>query len=665
MVSRLFYPRMAAENLRKNKSFYLPYLLSGVLVVSLYYMLSAIRIMVVESGMKGARSMGTILQASVPICAFMALVILFYANSFVMKRRKREFGLYSILGMEKRHISIVILWEVLYTAVLSLVLGIICGALFSQLMFLLFSKAAHFTVQLTFQIPVGPIWWTFVLFAVIFGLVLIYDIVSVFRSDPIMLLHSDKTGEREPKARWFLAGAGVLFLAGGYGLALSAKSAQEAVGIFFLAVILVVLATYCLFIAGSIALLKLLRKNQRFYYKPSNFISVSGMIYRMKQNAVGLATICILSTAVLVTLSTCFSLFLGEEDILESRFPREVQVTCMDTKNPRPLLDQAAEEHAARYGLSIKNEIGYSMVNFAVVYTEKGLDLFPDGSVDYNYIGLLSCITEAYYEEYTGESISLQEGEAAVYSTYEQPLDDTLLIGDTSFSIAKTLDTIDPSLEYNQMGLENRVIVILSSLEDLEKIVDVYNRNNPDPELFGEKYLQYYYYFDVEGEGDRTAYYDTMREAFNERVDHLSIVDNIDDARQDFYGMYGSLLFVGIFLVLMFMIATVLIIYYKQITEGFDDNKRFHIMKNVGMSNSEIRKTIQKQVLMVFFLPLGMAFLHTAVAFPVLCKVLVAFNLYNTGLFFLCTLATAVVFAVAYFIVYQITAHAYYRIVQS
>ena len=183
--------------------------------------------------------------------------------------------------------------------------------------------------------------------------------------------------------------------------------------------------------------------------------------------------------------------------------------------------------------------------------------------------------------------------------------------------------------------------------------------------MFGEKYLQYYYYFDVEGEGDREAYYNTMRDAFNERVDRLSIVDNIDDARQDFYGMYGSLLFVGIFLVLMFMIATVLIIYYKQITEGFDDNKRFHIMKNVGMSNSEIRKTIQKQVLMVFFLPLGLAFLHTAVAFPVLCKVLIAFNLYNTGLFFLCTLATAVVFALVYFIVYQITAHAYSRIVQS
>ena len=327
-MRRNFNIRMALTNIKNNQNIYLPYFMAASLIVMLFYSLRSVSFMVANSTAAGGVTMSAMLQMSSWICGILSLVILFYVNSFIMKRRKKEFGLYSILGMEKRHIALVMAWEVLITGAIGIFCGIVLGALFSQLLFLLLLKIVGLPVALEFVIPFQEA-ATFVLFGIGFLILLGYDVISVCRTDPIALLRSEKEGEREPRTKWPLAALGFVTLGAGYWLALTVKTPSDALTVFFPAVLLVIIGTYCLFVAGSILILKLLRRNKNFYYQPKNFISVSGMMYRMKQNAVGLSNICILSTCVLVTLSSTVSLFIGEEDILRARYPRQIITSCV------------------------------------------------------------------------------------------------------------------------------------------------------------------------------------------------------------------------------------------------------------------------------------------------------------------------------------------------
>ena len=311
MHNLLFYLRLARTNMKKNSSIYYPYLFACSLMAGLLYVLNSVSVMVVDSGMKGGDIMYMLVRICFFICIFFVFIILFYINSFIMKRRKREFGLFCILGMEKKHLAFVLFWEVFRSMLISLLAGIAGGILFSQLMFLLLLKFVGLPGKLVFRIPFQSVGETILIYLICFFFVLIYDIISVSRANPTELLRSSKEGEREPKTRWLAAAAGAAALGAGYVKALTTYTASDALLAFFPAVVLVIIGTYCLFQAGSIALLKALRKNKAFYYKPENFVSVSGMIYRMKQNAAGLASICILSTAVLVTLSSCLSLYAG------------------------------------------------------------------------------------------------------------------------------------------------------------------------------------------------------------------------------------------------------------------------------------------------------------------------------------------------------------------
>ncbi|WP_312645531.1 ABC transporter permease [Hydrogenoanaerobacterium sp.] len=656
-MNKFFYPRLACTNIKKNKSIYLPYLLAGTLIVALFYILSSITIMVSESHVAGGGTMGAILQLSSWVCGFLSLIILFYINSFIMKRRKKEFGLYSILGMEKRHISIVMLWEVAISGAISIICGIAGGALFSQLLFLLLLKIVGLPAALTFQIPLSSIVSTGILFGLGFVAILVFDIVGIIRSDPIALLHSTKEGEREPKARWLLALIGAVTLGGGYGLSWMVQTPSDAVAAFFFAVMLVIIGTYCLFIAGSIVVLKLLRKNKKFYYQSKNFISVSGMIYRMKQNATGLANICILSTCVLVTLSSTVCLFIGEEDILRSRFPRQVQVTCIADEQNTELVEATANSHAQEYGFTIENAVGYTSFSCATKRNNNTFDMSKFYGADTYELDM---ILLEDYNRITGASEQLKDDQILIYSSGKPLKEATITLNDQSYEVAGTIP--NPTF-ISSIGMGERLTVVVPALADLEQFRDSFNRSYGGE---NERNLWYDYKFDVLGDSNRLPdYYATMRSAFNEAVPRLGTVDNIDSARNDFYQVYGSMLFVGIFFVTLFLIAAVLIIYYKQITEGFDDHERFQIMQKVGMSDKEVRSTIQKQVLMVFFLPLGMAVLHITVAFRVLCKMLVVFNMTNTTLFLLCTIGAVLVFTVLYFVVYQLTARTYYRIVQG
>ncbi|WP_195986010.1 ABC transporter permease [Clostridium sp. D33t1_170424_F3] len=657
-MSKLFYSRLAFTNIKKNKSIYLPYLMASTLIVGLCYILRSVTIMVEQSGAKGADYMSFILGFSFWIFATIAILILLYINSFVMKRRKKEFGLYSILGMEKRHISIVIFFEVLFTGLLSLVVGILGGALLSQLMFLLLLYIVGIPSPLTFSIPLDAVSMTIVLFLYIFAFILLYDIVSICRTNPIDLLHSSKEGEREPKARWLLALGGVLTLGGGYVLACIVGNPADALLMFFPCVMLVIIGTYLLFIAGSIAVLKLMRKNRKFYYKPQNFISVSGMIYRMKQNAAGLATICILSTCVLTTLSFTVSLFIGEEDTLRSQFPRQIHVTCTDAdKASGALMNQAAQDYAKFYGFTVENPFGYAALEFTTV---KDGNHFQSSADDFSgqYYSI-SCIPLSDYNQASGSNESLAPDEVLYYDSDLTEEMDSIQIGNLTYRVKKAIPS--PDLFNNTIGM-SRATVIMPSLDEVNRLLADINGSSASY----QRITRYHYYFDVQGDQNQLpAFYENLRDGFNKTVPHLSFIKNIDDTRDDFYQLYGSFLFVGVFFVVLFLIATVLIIYYKQITEGFDDHDRFQIMQKVGMSDKEVRRTIQKQVLMVFFLPLGMAVLHMIVAYPVLCKIMTAFSMTDTTPFFICTIVTILLFAILYFIVYQRTARTYYRIVQN
>ena len=661
MGKGLFYPKLAATNLRKNHSVYRPYLLAVVLLVAMYYCLHSVSTLVVESGMAGDGFMYAILQMSAGIIGFLSVLVLFYVNSFIIKRRKREFGLYSILGMEKRHICLVMIWEVLLVAAGGVLVGMLAGAVFCQLFLMLLQRIVGLPVLLEFRIPLSAVGATAGLFAAAFVLVLLYDVASVIRSRPIELLHSDKAGEREPKARWLAAVFGLVTLLGGYWLALTVERPSDAVAVFLPAVLLVIIGTYCLFLAGSIAVLKLLRKNKGFYYRPRNFIPVSTLLYRMKQNAAGLASICILSTCVLVTLSSTVSLFLGEEDILQRQYPRAVNVDCIsETPDSLETLAEASRRHAADYGVTIENPSAYRSFSFPAIRGEGGVYT----SVPY-YGSDTDTVIVLPLEDYnacTGEQRTLAQDQALLYQDGGRWAGGAVFLDGWIYEVAGELSDMPDFVANDAIGTVSLLVV-----RDYDAMEAVCRRSNQvfagEEGVSRELYANYS--FDVSGPAELEGYYETMRDSLNETVDRLADVGIRDWNRSGFYEMYGSLLFVGIFFVALFLIAAVLIIYYKQITEGFDDHDRFHILQNVGMSDREIKKVISKQVLLVFYLPLAVAILHIAVAFPVLCKLLQAFQMYNTTLFFACTAGAAALFTVFYLLTYKLTARTYFKIVHA
>lgn len=658
-MRRFFYTRLALTNIRKNKSIYYPYLLTGTLIVALIYILDSVGTMVENSSMAGADYVAVILNMSRWVGVFVAIIVLFYINSFIMKRRKKEFGLYCILGMEKRHLSIVVGMEIIITAVVCICLGIVSGAVLSQLMFLVLLKLVKIPAVLSFSIPVSAVVSTAGLFLIEFGVILLFDILSVSRTDPIKLLHAQNEGEREPKARWSITLIGAAALGAGYFVALYINNAYEAIALFILAVILVVIGTYCLFLAGSIAVLKLLKKKKRFYYNPDNFISVSGLMYRMKQNAVGLASICILSTAVLVTLSTSVSLFIGEEDTLKAQFPYAFKVkavTSAPSEEEAVHMQHIVGEKISSAGFHIKDGIFYTNVSMTAYHQGNSfsLDKNTEGSVC-----AIKAIPLDDYNRLTGADKTLAPGEALVYKS-NIAISDKITLQGLEYKIKEFIgkpDFIDETLSISAL------IVVLPSADDLKLLSDQLSAVPTTIPMGG---LYYNYFFDLEEPAESfTPHIEEARMYLSGQIPGFSDISSVDVHKVDFYQMYGSILFVGIFLVVIFLIATILIIYYKQITEGYDDRNRFQIMQKVGMGDREVKRTIQKQVLMVFFLPAVTAVIHTAFAFKALCKVMQMFSLTNIWIFVICTAASVAGFILVYLFVYRITARIYYKIIQG
>lgn len=669
MNNSLLYFKMAADGIKKNKSIYFPYLFSCSFTVALLYILLSVESMIRTEQIRGASKMSSILCICALMYRIVAIIFLFYVNSFVLKRRKKEFSIYRILGMEKRHIRIMLCFEVFLVFLFCTVMAVGSGALLSQLMFLVLLKIVHIPSELTFCIPFDAVKATIIFSASIFFLILLYDLFSVSKVSPAALLRQSHEGEKEPKSHRILAVLSVFCLIGGYVTAWTITSPDEAFLLFLPAVLLVILGTFGIMLVGSISLLKFLRKKESFFYRPSNFIAVSGMIYRMKQNAAGLATICILSTAVLLTVSTCTSLFFGEESILKGRFPRDISIFSYFDKPVSPAwMDEIAEEYAQKAGVEIENIVTFQRLDLTCI--EEAQDQFSISAWDQNYYNTarFTCFVKEDFEKITGTPLSSKENEVFYYTKDDITQSDTIQIDEWKFSLKK----VDPVQEWKHFlsnGYHGEKMILI--LPDQETFNQLFNRLGDVKKAAGFPELTYHYellqFYDLPDYDLVSDQYNlnTLRDYYLNYCEHLGTVDTRFAAREDFYQIYGSIFFAGLFFVAVFAIATVLIIYYKQVTEGYEDKERFFIMQRVGMSDQEIKKAIHHQIILVFFLPLGLSLLHTAVAFPALCQVLTLFRLNDFHLFGMCTIITAVLFVLLYLFVYFLTAKTYYRIVKK
>lgn len=662
-MNRRIYARLAVTNIKNNRKTYIPYIFTAVLTVMMYFIMHGLA----RNDSVGEGKISQILMMASIVIMIFAVIFLFYTNSFLIKRRKKEIGVYNILGMGKGHIAKMLILETMIVAGTSIGLGFLFGILFSKLMWLLLTKLLNYDVRMEYMIRQETVAGTLLLFCIIFAMTLIYNLMQIKLSNPAELLRGSSQGEREPKTKLLLTAAGVLLVGCGYGTALTVESPLAALQLFFAAVVMVILGTYALFTAGSIAVLKLLRKNKKFYYQSKHFTAVSGMLYRMKQNAAGLANICILSTMVLVLVSTSVSMYLGSEDMLYVRYPKEVSVETFDADEDKErklenIISETAEAHRVKVTDKTITHYGAG----TAIKEGENIRLTSTGNYSDDSACEFYMIAQEDYNQMTGENINLKENEVILYTTKEKKYGwDTLKVEGNTYYIVKELEDMWTESKAEDRLME-AVYVVFSGKAQIEDWLQyIYDNTDMNREWAHQMCrMRYQVSFALKGEReDCIAAEEEMKARSESEVEEVRY-ESRELERRVFYGLYGGLLFIGCYLGMLFLMATVLIIYYKQISEGYDDRERYQIMQKVGMSKKEVKKSIRSQVLLVFFLPLAVAVIHVAVAFTVVKKLLAILYLTNEPLFFICTAATVAVFAVFYAIVYGITAREYYRIVK-
>lgn len=610
----------------------MPYILTCIGTMMMFYVMHAISLNDGLLNMPNSMSLQSILSMGVVVILIFSVIFLLYTNSFLIKRRKKELGLFNVLGMEKKHIAWVLFFETLFTSLISLAFGLFGGIILNKLMFVLLLRLLKFDIPLGFELDMASIEFTAQCFSLIFILTLICNLVQIWMSKPIELLKGGQVGEKEPKTKWISAIIGVLSLGIGYGIALSVETPLAAIPLFLVAVIFVMIGTYELFTAGSIVVLKLLRKNKKIYYKKHNFIAISGMMYRMKQNAKGLANICILSTAVIVMLSTTVSLYVGMEESLHTQYPQDVFLRGNDVNDEKiNRINQILDDKVNEYQIKLKDEFHYKSKSMMATLKDGNYALGQNISSDSYSFGFIS-IDDFNRLEQT--DIQLSVDEVLIFSISGTYGKDSIMINNQVYQIKQEFDEV--SFQPKQ---ENSLFpVYLLIVNDIQ--------------IFGEEDVYYSVGFNVDNTDEVSVeFVDSLNTEF--RLNSIdAYVSGAASSRADFLMSYGGLFFLGIFFGTLFLMATVLIIYYKQVSEGYDDKERFEIMQRVGMSKQEIRKTIRVQILMVFFLPLIFMMIHIAFAFPIITKLLALFGLMNTQLFLAATIGTIVIFASIYALIF-------------
>lgn len=672
MTKILLYPRLAAGGIKRNRQTYLPYILTCSGMIMMYYIVSFLSKNSMIADMRGGEVMQEMLTLGCGVMIAFSAVFLFYTNSFLIRRRKKEFGLYNILGMGKRNIAQIMVCENLMVYVLSEALGIFCGILFSKLAELLALNIFGADISYTFSVESGSVINALAYYAVIFGAILVSSLLQVRFSNPVELLMSEKTGERPPRSNKLLAFAGLAVLAAAYYMAVTIENPISAIPAFFVAVLMVIAATYMLFIAGSVVICRILQSNKSYYYKTNHFVSVSQMVYRMKRGGAGLASICILSTMVLVTLSSTICLYIGEEDILDKRYPRDITVDTYSAGGDMvSAVKQAADAALEKCGQAPENEISYRYISVSGAFDNDSITLDPSDSGDpvLNDVRTFTFVPAEDYNAVTGNNVSLTGNDVIISKGR-----DDFACGSISIKELGTFDIVSETDDFVFTGESAAFMLpqIYVFVSDMDVMEDIYRKQF---EVYGEKYasrIHSYYGFDLGcSDDEQTEVFEELHHGLSQLAkslgdDYTGVrAESKANDKAEFYGLYSGLFFLGLILGTVFIFAAVLIMYYKQISEGYEDKARFEILIKVGMTRKEIRRSINSQVLTVFFLPLAAAGIHTAFAFPMISRMLTLFSLTNTGLYGLVTLICFGAFALLYVLAYVITSKSYYNIVSS
>ena len=669
-MKRGLYFRLAATGMSKNKKFYFPYIFTCFCMVMMYYIIQFLRISDDFRTMRGGESMQMILGMGTPVIAVFSWILLYYTNSFLIRRRQKEFGLYHILGMGKRELVKILIWENLMTAVISIAGGLLGGILFSKLAELAAVKIVGNHLGYKMTIEPKAIYYTVSLFLAIFAVILLRMLIFIFRTKPVDMLKSETAGENPPKANWILAIAGLIILAGAYWIAVSIEEPMEAMLWFMVAVLMVIVATYLLFIAGSVAFCRLMQKKKNYYYKTRHFVSISSMVYRMKRNGAGLASICILSTMVLVMVSSTVCLYASIEGNLARHYPQQFSVemasgSSLEDKDREEKLKETVGQTINENKIKLKETKEYHILSAACVKTDEGIKFEHENIKSLDSLKMLYILTVADYNRLTGENLSLEKNELYVYLPDEAYEKDTFQVeGCGNWKNKGTPD--------NQFICGDDVANINSSVYLIvpdEAVMDQFEA--AQRAVYGEnassEKLCYAFDTDLSEEGQVS-----LVSELQNNISTLQLQDeqfpmvNVNAravSKSDDYALYGGLFFLGILLGSVFIFGMILIIYYKQITEGYEDQGRFSIMMKVGMTRKEVRQSINSQVMTVFFLPLAMAGMHTAFSFPIIRKILKMFAMNDEKLLILVMICCYLAFTVFYAAVYLLTSREYYKIV--
>ncbi len=652
------FARLALTGIRKNGKIYYPYMLTAVVTTAMLYIMASLK---KNPELEGS-TLGFSLSLGLFVTTLFAFIFLFYTNSFLMKRRKKEFGLYMVLGMERKHLARVIWWETAFLWLVSLGAGLGLGVLLDKLMHLALGKLLGKSVALGFYVSGEVLWLTAFLISLVFALTLLNAIRQVWRADPIELLHGGSVGEKEPRNKWVLTLLGVVCLGAGYWLSIMVKDSATMIFVFFFAVLLVIAGTYLLFTSGSITVLKLLKRSRRYYYQPSHFISVSGMMYRMKQNAVGLANICILLTMVLVMVFSTTSLWWSMEDILNQQLRGDISIDTLENA-PDDLLD-VVDQELDRDGLKRGDTVAYRFLSFTAF--QNG-DAYAAEAVAGNDMMLVRTPAVLYllpledYNRSFGQNETLEENQILLEDYRDSHPEDTLTLFDRTFTVKKRIaDQLDTGSAL--VSMYNTCFLVVKDMDVVrwafQRQQETYRENASS--------IRTTLWLSLPGATDRQIVdaADRLMKRLDENMG-LRHIRSRPALWNDELELYGGLLFVGLFLSVLFLMAMVLIMYYKQITEGYEDRERYRIMRKVGLSQAEIRRSVSSQIVWVFFLPLAAAALHIAAAFPGIVTMMRALAMTNVKLMALCALGSVTLFALLYGGVYLFTSRVYEKIVSE
>ena len=659
----LFYSKFALNNLVKNKRFILPYILSTIFTIASFYILTSLSLgKNLDKLPQGISATKQVLGFGVIVIAIFSAIFLFYTYSFLIKRRVREFGLYSVLGMTKKQIARILILETIFIAVITLVFGLAFGLLFDKLMLLVLLKL--FTAGVSFGFVITPIavFLTILLFGGIFFLLLIYTVIKISRLKIVALLKEENNGEREPKARLILAILGLGLTGYGYYLAQTIQNPIKAITMFFIAVLAVIFGTYLIFMAVSITVLKLMKNNKTFYYKPKNFISVSGLLYRMKRNAVGLANICILSTMVLVTMGTTSALYAGSEDAYNTRFPRDIIINgYRSTEGKLAEIEKNVKKATQDAGVETKDLVSYNMLNVVGRLNGTEINYESEFTGSFDKIKTIVVLELKDYNKVSKEQKTLNAGETLLFidkkGKYEA---NEITVQGVNLKIKEKLTDFPGALGTAAANIMDTYYVVVKDNADVKKIESALKKklNISD----GEGEIFNYVGFNISDKSKEAKVIENFKQL--EKEGNINIEGKAEN-ETNFKGFYASFLFIGVFISMIFVVSQVVIMYYKQISEGYEDKGKFGIMRKVGLTDKQIKQSIRSQVLMIFFAPLAVATLHTVVAYPFIEKILKLFLATDNNVFLIALAVTIAVFAVFYLIVYLITSRIYYRIIKE